>query len=312
MCVTKSNTIFTVDLPLVESDEELEKIKQMYPKYDPYFITSGCYKERKNKFDKLWEKFKCYADSHFLTQLKTNFHQRTWEMYVCNVLLEKKLKIQLKQSKNEGPDFVIDEIAYIECVAPTKGDPTKTDSVPEPLVTNPLDETNHQNLLQKVPEDEIILRITQAIKDKQDQYNNWKNKNWFKAKMPFIIAVNIADFAYSEDPRIPYMLKALFGIQHEQINIKTGEISVSIRSEITKSSGKLVPVNCFKSNDFKFVSGVLYSNKRVLNHPENIGEDCIFVNNPFAVNPVDELFVKLFKNWTVIKNNDEIILKKNY
>ncbi|MDY6821167.1 MAG: hypothetical protein SVN78_06060 [Deferribacterota bacterium] len=256
----------------------------------------------------MWEKFRCYADSHFQTELKTNFYQRTWEMYVGNVLLEKKLEIQSKKSKNEGPDFVIDEIAYIECVAPTKGDPTKADSVTEPFEADTLDEIKFQEL----PVDKIILRITQAIKGKQDQYNKWKCKNWFNEKLPFIIAVNISALGYSESSSIPYVLKALFGIQHEQINIKTGEISVSIRSEITKSSGKLVPVNCFKSTDFEFVSGVLYSNKRVLNHPENIGEDCIFVNNPFAVNPVDESFVKLFKNWTAVKNNDEIIIKKNY
>lgn len=250
----------------------------------------------RKKIKKLWEKFQCYADSNFQTELITNFHQRIWEMYVCNVLLEKKLKIQSKQSKNEGPDFVIDEIAYIECVVPTKGDPTKADSVPEPLVINPLEETNLQNVLQEVPVDEIILRITQAIKDKQEQYKNWKRKKWFNDKIPFIIAVNTGVFEYNECSSIPYVLKALFGIHHEQINTKTGETGFSFRNEITKSSGKPVPVNCFKSNDFKFVSGVLYSNKRVLNHPEKIGEDCIFVNNPFAVNPFDESFVRLFKN----------------
>ncbi len=39
------DTIFTVELPLIETNEELEKIKQMYPKYDSCFIASGCCKE---------------------------------------------------------------------------------------------------------------------------------------------------------------------------------------------------------------------------------------------------------------------------
>jgi cellulose synthase/poly-beta-1,6-N-acetylglucosamine synthase-like glycosyltransferase len=129
-----SNTIFTVELPLIKTNEELEKIKQMYPKYDSYFIASGCCKERREKFDKLWEKYKLCADGHFLNQIRTNFHQRTWEMYIGNVLLEKELTIQ---SQNEGPDFVIDNIAYthyIECVAPTKGDPVKPDQFPRCLL----------------------------------------------------------------------------------------------------------------------------------------------------------------------------------
>lgn len=36
------NTIFTVELPLIETNEDLEKVKIMYPQYDSYFIVSGC------------------------------------------------------------------------------------------------------------------------------------------------------------------------------------------------------------------------------------------------------------------------------
>jgi len=49
-----------------------------------------------------------------------------------------------------------------------------------------------------------------------------------------------------------------------------------------------------------------------LNHPKNIGEDCIFVNNPFADNPVKESFVNLFKNWKASKDTDQINLTKHY
>lgn len=137
------DTIFTVELPLVETNEELEKVKGLYPKYDSYFIASGCCKERREKFDKLWIKYKPYADRHFLNQIRTNFHQRSWEMYVGNVLIEKGLTIQ---SQNEGPDFVINKTAYVECVAPTKGDPTKPDSVPEMFVATTPEEIRVQDV----------------------------------------------------------------------------------------------------------------------------------------------------------------------
>lgn len=301
-----SDTIFTANLPLVKTAKELEGVKEMYPKYDSYFIASGCCKERREKFDKLWKKYKPYADRHFLNQIRTNFHQRTWEMYVGNVLLKKGLKLQ---SKNEGPDFVIDKTAYVECVAPTKGDPTKPDSVPEMFVAT----TPEEICVQDVPVDKMILRITQVIKDKAlDQYENWKSKKWFDLKMPFIIAVNTGDLSHVEDSSMPNVLKALFGFQFMQINIKTGATNFSHRDKVDKSNNKPVPVNYFTNKDFSFVSGVLFSDKLVLNHPENIGEDCLFVNNPFADNPVDESFVKLLKNWTASKENDEISLKRNY
>lgn len=305
-CNIKNDSLFTVELPFIETDEELKKVKELYPKYDSYFIASGCCKERREKFDKLWVKYKSYADRHFLNQIRTNFHQRSWEMYVGNVLLKNKLAIQ---SQNEGPDFVISETAYVECVAPTKGDPAKPDSVPEMFVATTPEEIRDQD----VPVDKLILRITAVIKDKAlCQYDNWKNKKWFDSKMPFIIAVNTGDLSHVEDPSMPNVLKALFGFQFMQINIKTGATNFSHRDAVYKSNNESVPVNYFINEDCSFVSGVLFSDKSVLNHPENIGEDCLFVNNPFAKNPIDESFIKLFKNWTASKANNEISLKKNY
>jgi len=299
-------SLFAIELPLVKTDKELEKIKQIYSQYDPYFIVSGCCKERREIFDRLWKNYQSYADSHFLNQIRTNFHQRSWEMYIGNVLLKKGLIIQ---SKNKGPDFVIDKTAYVECVAPTKGDPAKHDSVPEMHVATKLEEIH----VQDVPVDKMVLRITQAIKDKAlDQYGNWRNKELVDLKTPFIIAVNTGDFGHVENPSMPNVVKALFGFQFMEINIKTGATSFSHRDKIEKTNGKPVSVNYFVDNNFSFVSGVLFSDKTILDHPENIGDDCIFVNNPFAEYPVNNEFSKLFKGWFASKDHTGIHLKKGY
>lgn len=300
------DSLFFEGLPNVSTNQMLDIVKAHHPAIDPYYIASACIEERKHKFDTLWKKFKPYADRHFRNQAKTNFHQRTWEMYVGNVLLEKGLSIQ---SKNEGPDFVIDKTAYVECVAPTKGDPAKPDSVPEMFVATKPEEIR----VQDVPVDKMILRITQVIKDKAlDQYENWKSMEWFDSKMPFIVAVNTGDLSHVEDPSMPNVLKALFGFQFMQINIKTDASNFSHRNEVPKTNNEPVPVNFFVSQDFDFISGVLFSDKTVLNHPENLGDDCIFVNNPFAKNLVNESLVGLFRNWTANKEDDKISLKKNY
>jgi len=301
-----SNTVFITKLPLVESNQELEKIKKLYPNYDPYFITSGCIKERREIFDKLWNSYKPYADSNFLSEIKHNFHQRSWEMYIGNVLLKLEMDIQ---SQNEGPDFVINKTSYIECVAPTKGDPSKTNSVPEMFIAT----TPEKMCVQDVPVDKIILRITQSIKYKSlEQYKNWKNKKWFDLKMPFVIAINIGDLGHVDDSSMPNTIKALFGFQFMRININTKKTDFTHRNVIEKTEKKPVPVNYFACPDFDFISGVLFSDKNILNHPKIIGDDCIFVNNPFAKNPINKSFGNLFKNWVASKDDAGINLKKNY
>lgn len=297
--------LFTVDLPLVNTNSELEKIKSLFPNYDPYFIVSGCKKDRREKFESLWARFRPYADSHFRIQIKTNFHQRSWEMYIGNVLLVKNLLIQ---SKDEGPDFIVNDNFYIECVACTKGDKNKSDSVPEMYIAT----TPNQIRWQDVPTDKMILRITQVIKDKAiEQYGKWKDKKWFNEKVPFIIAINTGDLEYPQDYLgIPLIIKALFGLEFMKIS-QSGSKSFSWRKVIKKEGGIDVQVNFFTDNNFDFVSGALFSDKLLLNHPKNIGDDCIFINNPFAKNLLDKDFIKLFRNWYA-KVENGIKLTKNY
>lgn len=300
------NPLFPIKMPFVNTDEELEKVKTMYPNYNSYFVASGCIKKRRRKFEKLWQNFEPYADNNFLIEVKTNFHQKSWEMYLGNVLLEKKLSIR---SQNEGPDFIVNNNIYIECTAPTKGDSIKPDSVPDMFVAKTPGEIREHD----VPVDQMILRITQAMNDKAlCQYEKWRHKKWFKGDTPFIIAVNTADLQYVDDPNMPNAIKALFGFQFQQINLKSGITSYSHRDKIIKSNNEPVPVNYFINNNFSFVSGVLFSGETVLNHPGKIGDDCIFVNNPFASNPVNALFVQRFKHWNASKAHNVVNLTKNY
>jgi len=275
----------------------------MYPEYDPYFIMSGCCKERREIFDRLWAQFKPYAVSHFLSQIRTQFHQRSWEMYVGSVLLEKKLAIK---AQSTGPDFIVNESIYVECVAPTKGNPSNPDSVPEEFIATKPEEVRSS----LIPDDQMILRITGAVKDKVAQYGKWKHKQRVDAKKPFVIAINTNDLGHGDNKYNPMVLRALFGLRHPRINLETGEVGFSQRAEITKSNKEAVPVNFFTRKDYSCVSGVIFSHTSVVNHPQDIGADCIFVNNPFADYPADESFVDLFKHWRAyIDNNVDIVLQ---
>ena len=293
--MTHSRSVFTDNFPAIKTNDELDSVKSIYPTYDEYYVTSGCMVDRKEKFNALWSKFKPYADTNFLTELKTSFHSRTWEMYMCNVLLEKNFSIKLPTDipQNEGPDFILKGDTYIECVACSKGDPTKSNSVPEIRYARTPDEV----VAFDTPTDKMILRITNVITEKGiTQYNKWRKKEWFSLQSPFIIAINSGDLSYPQDYLgIPLIIKALFGLEFMQIT-QDGDESFSFR-KIVKKSKVDVPVTYFSSNKYNFISGIIFSDETVLNHPKNIGDDCVFVNNPFALNPVDNIFLNKFKSF---------------
>lgn len=298
-----SETIFIDEFPEAKTDTELEEIAKKFPQYDRYYIASWSIKERNIFFDKLWQKFKPYADSNFKKEIKTNFHQRSWEMYVGNLFLNEGLFIK---SNNKGPDFIINNNIYIECIGVTKGDPKKHNSVPEMVFARNLEEI----CVQDIPIDKMILRITQAIKDKAiDQYERWKNKKWFNENAPFIIAINTWDLGYGQDHSLA--LKALFGLGSLQINQK-GNKNFGWREEIKKWD-TIIPVNYFTNENFNFVSGVLFSTKNILYYEEN-WDDCVIINNPYARNPITKNdFLFLDQRQTEIDKNGIMLnyIKKN-
>jgi len=279
-------TLFTDNFPIITTDIELEKIKNNFPKYDQYYVASGCIKERKEKFDALWKIFEPYKDSHFLEQYKTQFHQRTWEMYVGCLLLRNNLKIK---SLDEGPDFIIDDKEYIECVTCTGGDKDRPDSVPEMFVAH----TSNEIRVQDVPVDQMIMRMTSVIKDKHEIHQKRTN---IDKNRPFIVAVNSGILTYPQDYLgIPLIIKALFGLQFLQID-QNGNQSFSWRQE-AKKANSLIPVNNFTNNLYKEISGIIFSDKYVYDYHDKIGEDCIFINNPFAKTPVDLIRFSFLKRW---------------
>ncbi len=298
--MTHYQSIFTDDFQEINTNDELASIKLKYPTYNEYYVASGCIKNRKERFDALWVKFSPYADTDFLRKLKINFHSRTWEMYLCNVLFEKGFHVSKPSDvpRNEGPDFILNDDTYIECIACSKGDPSKFNSVP--LMQSVC--TPEEIIRTDVLIDKMILRITNAITEKAiTQYGKWKKKKWFKENSPFIVAINSGDLSYQQNYLgIPLIIKALFGLEFMQIT-QNGDESFSFRKNVEK--GKVsVPLDYFASDKFNFVSGVIFSDEYVLNPPEHIGDDCIFVNNPFALNPVSNEYFSKFKSFKAEKH----------
>jgi hypothetical protein len=288
-----AKSIFTDNFPEIKTGEELEKVKNQYPNYDPYYIASGCIKERREKFDRLWEAYQLLADKNFLSDIKKHFHQRTWEMYLGVALVKNSFDIS---SFNQGPDFIINKGKtnefFIEAVACEKGD--SKSKVPDMV----------HNIVQDVPEEEMLIRLANSLDSKYKKYKDFIRKE----NKPYIIAVNKGELGYI-DPQIPLILKCLFGIEFEhfkKINDKFVYAGWTKREFIEKENKATVPMTFFENEEHKIVSAVIYSNKTVLNHPDKIGLDCIVIHNPNALNPVDE---GIFRGFIQYKKDGDSIKK---
>ncbi|WP_189469525.1 hypothetical protein [Litchfieldella qijiaojingensis] len=233
--------------------------------------------------EQLWEKFGAHAEPAFIDELSRAFHQRFWEMYVGCGLLNVGLIPEPKPPA--GPDFKIqtDRVIWIEATVPMAG--TGADAVPDFA----------SGEAQKVPVEKILLRLRGAIEDKHRKYLGYLEKGIASPDDCFVIAVNgglIPHSILESDP--PRIVSALFPLGERFVTIDRNTVEVidagfRYRGQVTKHSGSEVPTTLFTSDDYRYISAVLYSNSDAGNHPpavSNVGSDFIVIYNPFARNPI--------------------------
>jgi type I restriction enzyme S subunit len=283
--------LFTDNFPDVHSNKELEDLKIQYPDYDGYYIASGSIPERKTFFNELYSRYEPYADSHFLREVKFNFHQRSWEMYLACVLLAHEMEIS---SDDKGPDIKVTgngKNIWIECTAPTKG--FSQDRVPDLI----------SGTVQNVPEKEMSLRLVSSLSEKFNKYQEYLDKKIISPDDVFIIAINRGDFIHP-DAMFPAILKCLFSVGYLTLPMRTGDRPFYSRQDkLQKKNGSNVSMDFFEDPQHAGISAIIYSKNVVLNHPEKIGDDCILVHNPLAKNPSSEDVFKFLKQYKVQGNN---------
>lgn len=285
--------LFSEDLGTVNTDEELASLQMQFPGYDPGYVTQSAGLPRrkvKEWMEELWEQYESYADSQFLEDFKRQFAQRSWELYLGATLLNRGFK--LGQHSNAGPDFDVqndegERLTWIEAIATHKG--KGSDKVPEMVNRGVMD----------LPEEEMLLRISNALDKKFKKYGEELGKGVVKESEPYVIAVNRSPLDHV-DATLPLILKALFGIGHQALRIMVGgkrqekpESFWSGRSKVGKRSGKDVPMLFFVDPAHSGVSAVIYSVDSILNsprRPQEMGESFVIAHNPLAKNPLPDGF----------------------
>lgn len=255
----------------------------------------GYNSNRREFVECLWARFRPSPDNHFLTEAKTSFLQRFWEMYLFAALEDQGLQPQ--KGAGAGPDLLVvfGGVRYwIEAVAPRRGD--GADQVPE------MDWGSKE--ARRSPLDQIQLRYANAISEKAGKWARWIQVGRVLAGDGYLIALNGRGCNEFFDGNPPLFVRACVAIGHPSMALDpvTGKIVdayYTYSDSITKKSGVPVSTAAFFQPEFSHVSGVIHSLADGWHHPASLLEGMEFLHNPQADVPLLRSALRGFRQFTV-------------
>lgn len=244
--------------------------------------------DQKAYLENLWQIFSPFADSDFKSELSYQFHPRFWEMYLACALLQNGFELIPRHSPN-SPDIHIrfqDRDVWIEATAPDAG-----------IGADALAPIDNSVGFIKVPEEQIILRLTNSIQKKCQKYQEYVSLGLISSNDVYLLGINGFDIPFSlmDKGDIPFIAKSVFPFGDMVVTIDTGQDKVidqgyKYRKHIQKKSSSFVPTTTFQDPSYSFLSGIIYSRAELWNLPRFFGDDFLYVQNPIA----DQ---KLETNW---------------
>jgi hypothetical protein len=233
--------------------------------------------------EELWDLFEPYADAQFLTEIRSNFHSRYWEMYLGAYFISSGYNVA---APKPGPDIGIDVAGrrvWFEAVSPSRGAEGHPDQVPQ----KPFDGT-----VQEVPADKINLRYLNCVHEKYCQYLKWIDRQTIGCDDAFVVAINPRRLGFEyADTTPPRILQVALGlgplyVALDRKTLKVVDSGFQFQSAIAKGSGISVDTAVFLQEKYAGLNGLLCSRVDAVNRPEALGEDFQFVANPRARNPL--------------------------
>lgn len=265
--------------------------------------------------EEMWAQYWPYADDHFLSAVRWEFDQRTWEMYIAWVLMRHGYEIN--KVGNAGPEFfvMIDGVkTWIEAIAPHPG--TGPDAVPALRSMNELVEAGEEPV-QNVPEEQILLRLTHSILDKMRKHRRDIEQQRIDASDAYILAINgwRATGARGESV-LPFILKATLGYGHYSVPINTstmewGSPYWTFRGQVKKQNDESVSTTPLLSSEYSGISGILYSPSDICNVHEPFGREMMFLHNPLAIRKLPTSCFKFCREYQCLVTDGSISVTMN-
>lgn len=290
-----NKSLYSDDIKIedVKTQSQLEDIILKYSKYDPKYVASAVREEFRKVNERNWIMFKNYSDRNYADQIRRpgQYLQKLWEMNLA-LLISEQLELKRRPKDNE-PDIITNKFV-IECVCPQ----------PKNVASIKLNTLQDKKILTySVPQDEIMLRITQSLYTKIRHYwgkkrePKWSNKDY--KNLPYIIAISLSDMnshTINSTSSLNLVEDVLMSLGSREVNIDrdTGEVlgsRISLRSSVTKNKHKEIPLGIFQKRMYSGVSAVIWSNKE---YPD--GEYINVVHNPLSKNKLDPTLLPRFKH----------------
>lgn len=231
------------------------------------------------------------ADTNYLTELgkggadRAQFISRVWEAVLYARFVEDGWNVS---GRGAGPDFTLkkDQLTVlVEAVAAQPGDPEKSGM--------PAEWQDRSSKFFVNIYDEMIPRLTSALKTKTDNYQKYLQQNPDHRTMPFVIAINDVRLRSAHGlfpptglPLIVHAVLPVGGYATVE-DVATGQEIVpwclTWREQVPKRNGQLVPTDSFLDPNYACVSAVIYC--WTLEAREN---GIIVVHNPKATKPLPQ------------------------
>ena len=249
----------------------------------------------------LWNDFRELADQNFKTEFASCTHARWFEMYLTVSLVRAGHEVTCPKP---GPDILLQvggRRIWIEAVCATSGESGRPDSVPR----------IEKGRVYREPTDQYVLRIRNALDEKQRKYQSYKENDVVSVGDVTVIAVNV----YEVDGLGPHIghhfLRSLYGIGDPIVYVgrdrggvlETGNVSVEA---VRKSSGADVGVRPFVDNSMGHISAVLGAHggafvlgahDDAFNRTNRLGDDFVMYPNLTADSPWPEGLLRVGKEW---------------
>lgn len=267
--------------------------------------------EWKEHAEGLWKIFNPYANPQFREDAQKQFFPFWWEMFLGATFLQN--GFNLRKTDIDQPDICVESgesLIWVEATMPQRGE--GADQVPERKTIKEV------GTAQMVPTEQIILRYTSVVCDKNKQYKERLENGTVKESDAYIIAIH-SHYLKDTPPHknIPLIVKALYPVGDLTVTFSKNqtetETSYSSREEVLKKNKKGIETSVFLKegkDDYKGISGVLFSHKKP-GHWTSVPpeRDFIFIRNYLARNPMPLGDIKFAEEYYLQDDGNNLILK---
>ena len=265
-------------------------------------------------------------ENHFISDRDEYFDARIWEMLLARHLTDQGHKLS---SADEGPDLGFhhkDQKIWVEAVVPSP------DGLPQHWVTPP---KRGEMRAHSVPNEKILLRITSALKEKNEKLigrtlkvrqsgEEIRKPGYLENKLvngddAYVVAINSCRLGFG--PLAPHRGVSQFPLIVESAvpvgpievvfdrkNLDVVEQRYSHRTVIKKPNGAAVPTDNFLNPDYAGISAVLGS-RMDIDGVTNRASPVAVIHNPLARNPIPAGILGADEEYVVDDHGDYYTLR---